>query len=234
MIWIGTSGFQYPEWKGSFYPEKLSTKKMLSFYAEHFSTTEINYSFYRIPAASTLENWSKETPDNFRFTFKAPQLITHRLQLKNAEETLRHFCTVLKTVENKLGAVLFQLPPFFRKNISVLEAFLKSLPTDLKFAFEFRHVSWFDDETYNLLKSENVALCIADSEKLTTPVVFTADFGYFRLRHEGYAPKDIARWAKVISAEKSQLKETYIYFKHEEGGVGPKFAKQLIEQLQKI
>jgi uncharacterized protein YecE (DUF72 family) len=231
MIWIGTSGFQYEEWKGTFYPADLSKPKMLSYYAQHFPTTEINYSFRHIPTEKTLLNWKSATPEIFRFTFKAPQTITHHRKLKGATDTLRIFCGVLRTMENKLGTILFQLPPDFEKDAAVLKSFLEELPPDLKCAFEFRHASWFDEEIFSALRAQNAALCIADSEKLKTPVEFTADFGYFRLRDEGYTPKDIANWAKVIAPQEKRLKDIYVYFKHEESGIGPKFAKQLNDCL---
>lgn len=231
MIWIGTSGFQYPEWKGSFYPATLSTAKMLPFYAERFPTTEINYSFRRIPSAKTLANWSALTPEKFRFGFKALQEITHIKRLCNCEGLLATFCEALMRINEKLGPVLFQLPPFFKKDLPLLKDFLGALPKELNCAFEFRHSSWFDEETFSALKSRNAALCISESEKLATPLAFTANFGYLRLRREDYASKDISRWAKVIREHQSQLSDIYVYFKHEETGTGPKCAKQLISEL---
>jgi uncharacterized protein YecE (DUF72 family) len=231
MIYTGTSGFQYPEWKGSFYPENFSTAKMLLFYSERFSTTEINYSFYRIPTAKTLERWSVATPENFRFSFKAPKEITHTRKLRDCEDVLARFAGALGVIKPKLGVVLFQLPPFFKKDSTLLESFLDSLPKELKYAFEFRHDSWFDDDIFAALKKRNVALCIAESETLSTPLMFTAGFGYFRLRRKDYTKNDISRWSKVIANQENQLAEIYIYFKHEERGVGPKFAKEMIAEL---
>lgn len=230
MIWVGTSGFQYPEWKGTFYPETLSTAKMLPFYASHFSTTEINYSFYRIPSEKTLTNWSAGTPAQFRFSMKAPQEITHVRKLRDCAEVLDRFCKVLKALETKLGPVLFQLPPFLRNDIALLKDFLATLPAGVRGTFEFRHASWFNDETFAALKSRNVALCIADTEKSTTPIVTTADFGYFRLRNPAYKKSDITRWAKEITKCQDSWKETYVYFRHEETGTGPKFAQQLLDE----
>jgi len=231
MIWVGTSGFQYPEWKGKFYPETLSTAKMLPYYAEHFSTTEINYSFRRIPSEKTLANWSAATPAAFRFSLKAPQEITHYRKLRDCAEVLGRFCGVLKTLGGKLGPVLFQLPPFLENDHRLLKDFLATLPAGLAGAFEFRHESWFNDETFAALKSKNIALCIADSERLTTPVVATGDYGYFRLRNPAYTKKDIARWAKIIGGQRNKWKDIYAYFKHEEAGTGPKFARQLLDEL---
>lgn len=232
VIWIGTSGFQYPEWKGSFYPEKFSTKKMLSFYGERFNTTEINYTFRRIPSETTLRNWSAETPAQFRFTLKAPQVITHIKKLRDCESVVQHFAEVAQTLGKKLGVILFQLPPFLHCDVPLLHDFLDSLPPKTRAAFEFRHESWFVDEIFSTLKSHNVALCIADSEKLHTPVRVTADRAYFRLRDEGYRSGDIARWATEIKKVSTTTKDTYVYFKHEAAGLGPKFANQLINALE--
>jgi uncharacterized protein YecE (DUF72 family) len=227
MIWIGTSGFQYKEWKGKFYPEKISLPKMLSFYASKFSTTEVNYTFKQIPSEKTIENWKSQTPEKFRFGLKAPQKITHFQKLVGSEDTLRYFYAVAKTLGEKLGPILFQLPPFLKKDLPLLEEFLASLPDDMKAAFEFRHDSWFAEEIFAALKKYNAALCIADSEKLSTPVVATSDFGYYRLRDQ-YDKSALENWAKIISDQQKSLEEIFIYFKHEETGSGPEFAKQLI------
>jgi uncharacterized protein YecE (DUF72 family) len=231
MIWIGTSGFQYPEWKGSFYPEGLTAKKMLAYYGQHFPTSESNYTFRTIPSLKALSNWSAETPANFRFSLKAPQEITHFKKLRGCDEVLARFWEAAGALKEKLGVILFQLPPYVRKDIPLLKEFLTTLPRGMKNAFEFRHESWFGDELFATLRAENAALCIADSEKLATPVVATADFGYFRLRDEGYAKKDIARWADVVAKQGEQANDVYVYFKHEETGVGPQFAKQMMEIL---
>jgi uncharacterized protein YecE (DUF72 family) len=231
MLWVGTSGFQYPEWKGSFYPETLSTAKMLPYYAEHFATTEINYSFRRIPSLKTLNNWSAQTPPTFRFSLKAPQEITHIRKLQNCGEVLNRFIEAATTLNEKLGPTLFQLPPFFKSDTIVLKDFLKLLPNGFHCAFEFRHSSWFTDETYAALRARNAALCIADTESLKTPVIATADYAYFRLRNPSYTDEDIARWASVVAEQEVKLRDVYVYFKHEENGVGPKFAKQLMSLL---
>lgn len=232
MIRVGTSGFQYPEWRGTFYPEKLSTAKMLPFYAGRFSTTEINYTFYRFPSIKTLDGWSEATPGNFSFSLKAPRRITHDARLKDCSEMLHRFVDTLATLGPKFGAVLFQLPPNFKKDCAILNDFLNEMPHGLRAAFEFRHPSWHDEETFATLKDHNVALCVADSEKLSTPVVTTADHGYFRLRHEGYTAKDLERWAEVIRGESRKCPEIFVYFKHEEKGLGPEFARRLIELVR--
>lgn len=229
MILVGTSGFQYAEWKGKFYPETISTPKMLPYYASHFSTTEINYSFRRIPSEKALTSWAAATPAQFQFSMKALQEITHVRKLRDCGGVLKRFCDALKTLDAKLGAVLFQLPPFMRSDAPLLKDFLATLPEGLQSTFEFRHSSWFNDETYAALKAARAALCIADTENLTTPIEATADFGYFRLRKPAYEKADIARWTKVISSQKWNT--TYVYFKHEETGTGPKFARQLLDEL---
>ena len=167
-FWIGTSGFQYAEWKGNFYPEDLPAAKMLPFYAERFSTTEINYTFHRIPAPKTIDNWKAQTPEKFRFALKAPQKITHWSKLRDCVDTLEYFCKVVTGLGERLGPVLFQLPPAFKKDADVLSSFLREFPA-MRAAFEFRHDSWFDDEIFDLLKSRNIALCIADTDTIATP-----------------------------------------------------------------
>ena len=178
-----------------------------------------------------LDNWMSATPENFRFSLKAPKLITHIKKLQNADAILKEFWKAAKRLNRKLGVVLFQLPPWFKKDMKVLKVFLSSLPRGLKATFEFRHESWFDEEVYAVLRSKNAALCIADSEKLSTPPVMTADFGYFRLRDVGYEPADIRHWAKVISKQMKTASDVYVYFKHEETGTGPKFAEALRKAL---
>ena len=232
MIWIGTSGYNYPEWKGSFYPADLPAAKMLPYYAARFPTVEINYTFYRMPSEKLVGGWADQTPSPYRLTLKAPRRITHDARLKQAGELVSRFCLVASTLGDKLGALLFQLPPNLKKDLPLLEAFLADLPSRACAAFEFRHPSWFDDDVLGVLAARNIALCVADSEKLSTPVRVTADYAYFRLRDEGYTPDDIKRWAGTISRETSGCKDVYVYFKHEEEGKGPEFGKLLMEHLQ--
>jgi len=230
-IWVGTSGFQYAEWKGTFYPEDLSTAKMLPYYAERLSTTEINYTFRRIPSAKSIQTWWEATPERFKFSLKAPQKVTHFSKLRDCGDTLRYFYQVISDLEAKLGVVLFQLPPAFKKDAPLLAKFLEDVPPGMRAAFEFRHASWFDDEIYALLKSKNIALCLADSENLATPIVATADYGYLRLRREDYQAADVVRWAETIKAQKDNWSDAFVYFKHEESGIGPKLATQLMQLL---
>jgi len=228
-VLVGTSGYNYPEWRGTFYPEKFSTDKMLAFYAARFPTVEINYTFYRMPNEKLLAGWAAGTPDGFSFTLKAPRRITHDSKLQRCEELLQTFCTVAATLGPKLATLLFQLPPTMKKDVEVLRAFTELVPTGTRAAFEFRHASWFEAEVFDVLRARNLALCIADSEKLSTPVEMTADYAYFRLRDEGYQPADLDRWAGVIAG--LPVRQAFVYFKHEEEGLGPAFAKHLMERL---
>ena len=232
-IWVGTSGYNYPEWKGSFYPEKMPSAQMLPYYAERFSTVEINNTFYRMPNEKTLAGWNEATPARFRLTLKAPKAITHIARLKDCAGSLQRFIDVAKTLGPKLGVLLFQLPPFLRKDVALLDGFLEMLPRDVCAAFEFRHASWLDNAVYERLKARNLALCVADSEKSSTPVEMTANYAYFRLRDEGYTPDDLARWAQVIREKASGCADVYVYFKHEEAGKGPEFARLLVDALDR-
>jgi len=231
MIWIGTSGYNYPEWKGSFYPATLPAAKMLPYYAERFPTVEINYTFYRTPTEKIVEGWSQATPAQFRLTLKAPKRITHDARLRDCADRVRQFLETAATLGPKLGALLFQLPPNLKKDLALLEAFIDTFPPRVCAAFEFRHASWFDDDVLDALRRRNLALCVADSEKLSAPVELTADYAYFRLRDEGYTPTDIARWGEVIREKTSELRDVFVYFKHEESGKGPEFARLLMDRL---
>ena len=231
-VWIGTSGFQYPEWKGTFYPEKLPVSKMLGYYADRFTTTEINYSFRRIPSEKTINAWAAATPPEFKFTFKAPEKVTHTARLRDCAATLKFFASVVSPLEDKLGVILFQLPPALKCDAPLLFDFLSDLPATLRAAFEFRHASWFSDEVFAALRKHNTALCIAESEKLAAPPIATADFGYLRLRREDYVARDVRRWADFVQTQAPQWRETFIYFKHEETGFGPKLAQQMIAALE--
>jgi len=222
--WVGTSGYNYQEWKGSFYPEDITDKRMLAYYAERFSSVEINYTFYRMPTARILANWARETPEHFVFALKAPRRITHDQRLRSIEDTLASFCEIAKTLGPKLGPLLFQLPPFLKKDVELLEVFLHDLPTGLRAAVEFRHASWHADDTYEVLKRFGVALCVADSEERTTPFEVTAPFGYLRLRREQYDEETLRSWHERCEA--AGWRDAFVYFKHEERATGPRFAEQ--------
>ena len=231
MIWVGTSGYNYPEWKGTFYPSDLAAAKMLPYYAARFPTVEINYTFYRMPNEKIVSGWAGQTPEPYRLTLKAPRRITHDSRLKNTSDLVTGFCRVAASLGPKLGALLFQLPPNFKKDLGVFDTFLADLPPKVCAAFEFRHPSWFDDDVFERLSARNLALCVSDSEKLSAPVKVTADYAYFRLRDEGYTPDHIARWADTIAKETSACKDVYVYFKHEDEGKGPEFAQLLMRRL---
>lgn len=231
-VWVGTSGYDYPEWKGSFYPDSLPASRMLGYYAERFPTVEINYTYHRTPNTRTLAGWSEATPETFRLTLKAPKRITHEARLRDCGDHLRHFCSIAATLGPKLGVLLFQLPPYFRKDVALFDAFLADLPPDTRATFEFRHTSWLDEEILARLRARNLALCIGDSERLKTPITITADYAYFRLRDEGYTTDHIARWAELIREHASGCADVFVYFKHEEAGTGTEFAALLIEHLR--
>jgi uncharacterized protein YecE (DUF72 family) len=231
VIWIGTSGYNYPEWKGSFYPSDLPAARMLPYYAARFPTVEINYTFYRMPNEKIVGGWAAATPSPFRLTLKAPRRITHDNRLRQCGDLVGAFCRVAGTLGDKLGALLFQLPPSAKKDLLLFDAFLADLPPGAPAAFEFRHPSWFDEDVFSRLSSRNLALCVADSEKLSAPVRVTADYAYFRLRDEGYTADDIAKWAGVIQRETASCREVYVYFKHEEQGKGPQLARLLMDAL---
>jgi uncharacterized protein YecE (DUF72 family) len=204
---------------------------MLAYYAGVFPTVEINYSFYRLPSEKSLATWAASTPDRFRFSLKAPRRLTHHARLHDCQELLDAFCRLAATLGAKLGVLLFQLPPFFRRNTAVLERFLDGLPAGARAAFEFRHASWFEDEVFDALRARNAALCLAESDRLSTPVVPTATYGYLRLRDEGYQDSDLARWAGVVTEQALVWREAFVYFKHESAGKGPEFARRFTSML---
>ncbi len=229
--WIGTSGFQYPEWKGAFYPEKMLPAKMLDYYAGVFNSTESNYTFRSIPSEKTIQRWVAETPEAFRFSVKAPQRVTHFAKLKDCAGVMDVFFSAVRGLGAKLGPVLFQLPPNFKADAGLLDAFLEEAPRGMKAAFEFRHDSWFTRETEAVLARHNAALCLAESEELVTPRVATADFGSLRLRRDAYPAAQIKDWAKWLRAREAGWTDVFIYFKHEETCAGPGFARALMKAL---
>jgi len=230
-IHAGTSGFSYDEWKGSFYPEDLSAKKRLEYYASQLGTVEINNTFYRTPKASVVEGWRDKVEGEFRFVIKASQRLTHHRRLKDCAEDLGHALEVYRLMGERLGAVLFQLPPSFRKDLERLRAFLGLLPDDLRAAFEFRHASWFDDETYDVLRAGKAALVVSDVDGAPEPpLVPTAGFGYLRLRREAYDDATLATWLERIRAQ--PWDEAFAFFKHEDGGTGPKLARKFEQRAR--
>jgi uncharacterized protein YecE (DUF72 family) len=227
-VLIGTSGYSYKEWKGPFYPQDLPAARFLGFYAAAFSTVEINNTFYRMPTPKLLETWANEVPEHFTFALKAPQRITHSAKLKDAGDAVAAFGRTASVLGPRLGPLLFQLPPFFRKDLPRLSGFLDEAPKGARIAFEFRHASWFDDEVWGVLRAHGVSLCIAEGEKIETPLVATADWGYVRLRRNEYSDDVLAEWAKKIRAQ--PWKDAFVYLKHDDGDA-PSVAKRLLAMI---
>jgi uncharacterized protein YecE (DUF72 family) len=232
-IHVGTSGYNYPEWRGTFYPADLPAKRMFDFYAARFRTVEINYTFYRMPTLKTTEGWRAQAPAGFTYTLKAPRRITHDRRLQDCAESVTLLCDAARGLGDHLATLLFQLPPHFKRDLPRLDAFLALLPRDIRTAFEFRHESWLSDEVYAALAARGAALCVADFGDKTTPVQATARHGYFRLRDEGYTSSDLSRWAAAIVNKQKVWDEVFVYFKHEEEGKGPEFARTFVEILKR-
>jgi len=230
-LYAGTSGFAYPAWKPGFYPAKLPSKQFLKHYAERLNSVEINYTFRRLPSASTLKSWVDATPPGFVFTVKANQRITHILRLKNAQEATELFLKMIDPLRTarRLGPILFQLGPTLKCDVPLLHDYLELLPPDLRYAFEFRHASWLADPVYDELRRRNVSLCVAESERLEVPQVITADFVYYRLRKPEYSLDDVA----AIRARSEELlasgRDLYLMFKHEETPDGALNAELLLK-----
>lgn len=230
-FWIGTSGYNYDEWKGSFYPSDIEERDMLRHYGDALSTLEINYTFYRSPNMRTLQGWVRDTPDVFAFSLKAPRRITHEMQLRDAGDALTSFCDTAKALKGKIGALLFQLPPFLRKDVPRLEDFLHQMPPEYRVAFEFRNPTWFGDDVFDCLSRFNAALCCCDHDDRETPFVATASFGYMRMRRPDYPQEELDRWAQRLIESSSKWNETFVYFKHEANGRGPELARGLNSSL---
>ncbi|MEP7270693.1 MAG: DUF72 domain-containing protein [Acidobacteriota bacterium] len=231
-IHLGTSGFSYTEWRPGFYPEDLSPKKFLSFYSEHFDTTEINNTFYRLPTAKLTEGWYGEVPENFLFTLKLSQKITHIRRLREVDEEMNFFLTSAASLKEKLGAILVQLPPNMKKDTERLADFLAKYATRGRLAFEFRHDSWFSDDVYELLKKHQSALGVIEKEEgegAAVPREVTGPFAYIRLRKGEYSKPELQEWAKWI---RSRTTEVFCYVKHDVKA--PLLARQLFEAIQEV
>jgi len=227
-FYVGTSGYSFNEWKGSFYPTDLPQKEMLSYYAERFSAVEINNTFYRMPTAGMLKPWVKQAPDSFRFVLKAPQTITHRKRLKDCKAETTRLIRAAGALKGRLGPVLFQLPGNFKKDVPRLNDFLRSIKKRVAVAFEFRHESWLDDETFDCLRANSSALCIADVDAARSPrLVRTADWGYLRLRRKSYTKARLVKWIESLRSQ--GWDKAYVFFKHEETGTGPKLATRFLK-----
>lgn len=228
LVATGTSGFSYKEWIGSFYPPKLPAARMLAFYAERLPTVELNNTFYRMPNEALIRGWSERTPASFRFALKAPRQMTHIRKLQDCADALTRFIAVANVLGDKLGPLLFQLPPTFQRDIDRLASFLRLLPAGVRAAFEFRHPSWFEESTYSTLREHGAALCIAEVDDQPPALVATADFGYLRLRREDYTPPQIASWAAALRS--LAFREAYVFFKHEVRA--PTLAQALAEHFR--
>jgi uncharacterized protein YecE (DUF72 family) len=226
---VGTSGWCYKEWKGSFYPAKFPAHGMLRYYAERFPTVEVNNSFYRIPSERVLAGWAEQVPPQFRFVMKASRRITHNRRLRDDDRSLAYFLRAVNPLGERLGPTLFQLPPTFQLDLSRLRDFLDRLPKRWRAALEFRHPSWFVDEVYEVLSSRDVPLVIVDEHREDgdgAPLVATASWGYLRLRRGNYSTADLVSWAERI--ETQGWNDTYVFLKHEEGSPkGPAAAEEL-------
>jgi len=224
----GTSGFAYKEWKGSFYPEQLPVAGMLPFYAQHFDSVEINSTFYRMPSPALLQAWAAQVPAHFRFVLKASQRITHQKRLKEVAEEWGYFSRTADTLGERLGAILVQLPPNFKQDAERLDTFLSLVPETQRVAVEFRHPSWLNEQTYEVLRRNRAALCVAHGEQAeTAPVLATTDWGYARLRNVEYSRAELEEWAQRLKAQPWQ--ELYAFFKHEDAGTGPRLAREFSE-----
>ena len=233
MIHTGTSGFAYPSWKPRFYPADLSSKRFLEYYAGRLNSVEINYTFRRLPAGSTLEKWVEATPQGFLFAPKAHQRITHMERLKEPFEFAQAFLGALEPLRatGRLGPVLFQLPPYFRCDEARLAAFLAALPNGTRYSFEFRHESWFTEAVYEILSRHDAALCWAESEKLKAAEVSTASFAYLRLRKPEYSPEERRALAGSVRKLAHEGKDVFAFFKHEDTPDGALYAEELRRQL---
>lgn len=235
-FYVGTSGWAYPSWKPDFYPEKLAQKNFLNFYATKLNAVEVNFSFRQLVKETTIQKWISETPEHFRFTMKAHQVLTHIKRLQDAEEFLKRFLGTLEAMERgrRLGPILFQLPPNFKANREVLLEFLRTLPRGVRAAFEFRHESWFTEEIWATLRERNIALCIAESEERNTPDVVTADFAYYRYRKPTYTPEERQLMVARVREHLSAGRDVFAYFKHEETPQGALYAVEILQEVAKM
>lgn len=226
-IFAGTSGFSYKEWKGSFYPSDLPAAGMLSYYAERFPAVEINNTFYRLPNETTLLQWAEQVPADFRFVLKASQSITHRRRLKDVEDPLEYLLATSAALGEKRGPFLVQLPPNMKKDADRLNRFLELVPRSTRMALEFRHASWFDEDVYDALRAHGAALCVADTDEESGPLVATTDWGYLRLRREAYDDAALEAWKANVAGQ--PWTEAWAFFKHEDEGTGPALARRFLE-----
>ncbi len=230
QILAGTSGFSYKEWKGRFYPEDLAADGMLSYYAGRLPSVEINNTFYRLPRESVIEGWAAQVPDTFRFVIKASRRITHFKRLKGADDETGYLLRTVGLLGDRLGAVLFQLPPNMKQDLERLDVFLSGLGDPARAAFEFRHASWFDGGTYDCLRAHGAALCTADTDEEDAEIVSTASWGYLRLRKADYPGDSLADWARRV--EDAGWARAFVFFKHEDDGAGPEMAERFLDLFE--
>lgn len=229
---VGVSGFSYPKWKGRFYPEDTKSEEFLAYYSQHLGSVEINSSFYAQPSAAMVKSWSEKTNENFRFSFKAPRMITHTLKLgKGASEAAEKLSKVLDSLGPRRGPVLFQLPPFSKVDLNLLGEFLASTGGIENRVFEFRHESWLKDSTYELLERNAAGFCIAETEDMKPVFQVTGETAYFRLRKDSYDAKAVDAWAQKITEIAKDSEETYAYLRHDETGENAVLAQRLSEKL---
>ena len=225
---VGTSGFSYKEWKGPFYPEDLPARGMLGYYAGQLPAVEINSTFYRMPRSSVLESWAEQVGDGFRFVLKASRRITHMKRLKDAGDETDYLFSTAATLGDRLGAILFQLPPNMRKDTQRLVDFLRFVPKGFRAAFEFRHDSWFDEDVYAALSEHSCALCAAETDESEPPAtISTTGWGYLRLRRTEYDAERLAAWVERVRSQ--DWSEAFVFFKHEDSGAGPRLAAEFLE-----
>jgi uncharacterized protein YecE (DUF72 family) len=233
-LFTGTSGWAYPSWKPAFYPEKLAQKKFLGYYATRLNTVEVNFTFRQLVKESTIQNWLNDTPERFRFGVKAHQVLTHIKRLKGTEDFVPRFLATIEPLASagKLGPVLFQLPPNLKSDAGLLRDFLAVLPRTVRSAFEFRHDSWFTDETWAILRGRDMAVCVAETETRTTPDVVTADFVYYRFRKPEYSPEERKAMVGRICEHLAAGRNVFAYFKHEETPAGAMYAVDVLQQVR--
>ncbi len=232
-LYVGTSGWAYTIWKPDFYPKEVAAKNFLKYYATQLTAVEVNYTFRRSLTEKAATGWIADVGPKFRFALKANQYITHIRRLQNVEEPMQRFLGTLQPLAAQLGPVLFQLPPTTKADVGVLRDFLALLPRNFKAAFEFRHDSWFADEVYKALQDHNATLCVAETEKLTTPEIRTANYIYFRFRQPTYSAEDLKKLAARIEKCIGDGLETYAFFKHEEDPRSPHNAVELLHTIRR-
>ena len=234
QLYAGTSGWAYPSWKPEFYPAKLPQKNFLQHYATQLNTVEVNFTFRQLVKETTIQKWIAESPAGFRFGVKAHQVITHIKRLKGTADFVPRFLSTIEPLARaeKLGPLLFQLPPNLKADSKLLEEFLATLPRAAASAFEFRHASWFTDEIFNLLQSHNRALCVAETEERVTPDVVTADFCYYRYRKPTYTVEERRAMVERLREHLGQGRNVFAYFKHEETPEGALYAVEILNEIQ--